>query len=298
MHRSLVRWSMLLTGLAIVATTSRALAQNPNVDFGTFVQGQLSAHAEQLFGFRRPLTESALGPYDGPDNLQAITVAPGLQVSLVSSVVASAADQIAFWPNDENPTHVFVCDEETSTPSVQRVDLSGPANANVTTIVTGLSSCDPVRRTAVGHHHRGRGSGADGGLYELIDPANINTAINVSDRGRWHDQRSAASGETQGRRTASRGKGIAVAADGTMIYGDELAPSGGNAGGGVYKFVPSIPFQGGAAITVPGQSPLAAGTHLRPARRRVGLVELGPGRRDRQGRVGGRRPERHQCRRR
>ena len=45
-----------------------------------------------------------------------------------------------------------------------------------------------------------------------------------------------------------------------MIYGDELAPSGGNAGGGIYKFVPAIPFQGSGPITVPAQSPLASGT--------------------------------------
>ena len=54
---------------------------------------QLSAHAEQLFGVRHPLGESALGPYDGSDNLQAIQVADGLHVSLVSSCVAG--DQ---WP--------------------------------------------------------------------------------------------------------------------------------------------------------------------------------------------------------
>ena len=53
---------------------------------------------------------------------------------------------------------------------------------------------------------------------------------------------------------------FAIKPDGTMIYGDELAPSGGNAGGGIYKFVPAIPFPGGGPITVPAQSPLASGT--------------------------------------
>ena len=53
---------------------------------------------------------------------------------------------------------------------------------------------------------------------------------------------------------------FAIRPDGTMIYGDELAPSGGNAGGGIYKFVPAIPFQGGGPITVPAQSPLASGS--------------------------------------
>jgi hypothetical protein len=34
---------------------------------------------------------------------------------------------------------------------------------------------------------------------------------------------------------------FAIRQDGTMIYGDELAPSGGTAGGAIYKFVPSVP---------------------------------------------------------
>lgn len=121
-------------------------AKNPKVDFGSYVQDQLSARAEQLFGFRRPLKESALGPYDGADNLQAIQVAPGLQVSLVSIVVASAADQIAFWPDDVSPRYVFVCDEETSDPAVQRIDLLGPASAKGTT----SDSSHLVKRQSVG----------------------------------------------------------------------------------------------------------------------------------------------------
>lgn len=147
MKRNWIRATMLLSAATVLATTSRTLAQNPHRDFGAFVEAQLSDHAEELFGFRRPLERSALGPYDGADNLQAIEVAAGLRVSLISNVTASAADQIALWPNDDRPTHLFVCDEETSNPSVQRIDLSRPAGANATTIVTGLSSCDPVRRT-------------------------------------------------------------------------------------------------------------------------------------------------------
>jgi hypothetical protein len=53
---------------------------------------------------------------------------------------------------------------------------------------------------------------------------------------------------------------FAIRPDGTMIYGDELAPTAGNAGGGIYKFVPAIPFQGAGPITVPAQSPLVSGS--------------------------------------
>src|SRR6185312_10822682 len=101
---------------------------------------------------------------------------------LVSSSTASAADQIGLWPNDEHPTHLFVCDEETSTPAVQRIDLSRPAGSNATTIVTGLSSCDPVRRTPWGTIIVAEEAGATGGLYEIFDPVSITTPIVVTNR--------------------------------------------------------------------------------------------------------------------
>src|SRR6185295_4355417 len=158
-------------------------------------------------------------PYGGPDNLQAIQVAPGLHVSLVSSGVASAADQIALWPDDDNPTHLFVCDEETSNPAVQRVDLSRPANSNVTTIVTGLISCDPVRRTPWGTIIVAEEAGATGGFYELFDPVHITTAINVTDRldGTTTDSIHLAKRKAVGSLSF---ESFAIKEDGTMIYGD------------------------------------------------------------------------------
>lgn len=259
MSRSLIRTCVLVTCLAAVAMTSRATAQrNSPIDFGAFVAAQLSENSEELFGIERPLKKSALGPYDGPDSVQAIQVAEGLRVSLVSSGVASAADQIALWPNDNRPTHVFVCAEETTNPAVQRVDLAKPANANATTIVTGLSSCDPVRRTPWGTIIVAEEAGATGGLYEIFDPVHITAPIDVSDR---------AAGTTSDPLHLVKRKAVgslsfesfAIKPDGTIIFGDELSPSGGNAGGGIYKFVPAIPYQGGGLVTVPALSPLASG---------------------------------------
>jgi secreted PhoX family phosphatase len=235
------------------------MAKNPHADFGAFVQAQLNEHSEELFGFRHPLEKSALGPYDGPDNVQAIQVAPGLHVSLVSSVTASAADQIALWPDDDRPTYLFVCDEETSDPAVQRIDLSRPADSNATTIVTGLTSCDPVRRTAWGTIVVAEEAGATGGLYELIDPVHITTPIKVLSRatGTTSDPLHLVKRKSVG---SVSYESLAIKGDGTMIYGDELAPNSGNAGGAIYKFVPAIPFTGGGPITVPAQSPFASGT--------------------------------------
>ena len=254
MVRSLVRFSGLVCVLALAGLTARTSA----ADFGAWVRDQLSAHSEQLFGFRHPLEQSALGPYDGADNTKAIVVADGLKVSLVSSAVASATDQIAFWPDDDNPRYVFICDEETSDPAVQRVDLTLPPGANVTKIVTGLSSCDPVRRTPWGTILVGEEAGLTGGLYELIDPASINAPIAVTNRatGATSDPAHLVKRKAVGSLSF---ESLAIKDDGSFIYGDELAPSGGNNGGGIYKFVPTFPFQGGGPIAVASASPLDSG---------------------------------------
>jgi len=261
MRKSFFGVGILAAGLAAIALPVGTRARDrAHRDFGSFVESQLADHSDALFGIKFPLLESALGPYDGPDNLQAIEVAPGLRVSLVSSSVASAADQIALWPDDDNPAFLFVCDEETSVPAVQRVDLSRPPGSNATTIVTGLSSCDPVRRTPWGTIIVAEEAGATGGFYELIDPAHINTVITVSDRtlGTTSDPLHLVKRQAVGSLSF---ESFAIRPDGTMIYGDELAPTGGTAGGGIYKFVPQFPYVGsGVPITVPAQSPLASGT--------------------------------------
>src|SRR5919198_2733574 len=236
MRRSLTFTCALAGCLALAVFGARPMADSANTDFGVFIADQLRERSMQLFGISRPLAESVRGPYDGTDNTKAIQVAPGLTVSLVSRAAASAADQIAMWPDDENPAYLFVCDEETSNPAVQRVDLSLPPGSNATTVVTGLSSCDPVRRTPWGTIIVAEEAGATGGLYEIIDPVNIAAPINVSNR---------ASGTTSDPAHLVKRKpvgslsfeSIAIRADGTMIYGDELAPGAvatGSAGGAIY----------------------------------------------------------------
>ena len=261
MRRSMMLACTLSAGLAVAVVAVHATADSPKADFGLFIADQLRAHSEQLFGFTHPLPESVPGPYDGADNTKAIEVAAGLTVSLVSSSVASAADQIALWPDDQNPTHLFVCDEETSNPAVQRVDLSAPPGSNATTIVTGLLSCDPVRRTPWGTIIVAEENGADGGLYEILDPLAINSPITVNNR---------ATGATSDANHLVKRKAVgglsfesfAIRPDGTMIYGDELAPSGGAAGGALYKFVPDFPYSGTGQppVTQPQLSPLVSGT--------------------------------------
>src|SRR5262249_36222358 len=207
---------------ALAVPVARPAAESQHTDFGLFVADLLREHSQPLFGISRPLAESVLGPYDGIDNTRAIQVAPGLTVSLVSSSTASAADQIAMWPDDANPTHLFVCDEETSNPAVQRVDLSLPPAVNATTIVTGLISCDPVRRTPWGTIIVAEEAGATGGLYEIFDPVHITTPINVTNRATGANSDPLHLVKRQAVGSLSF-ESFAIKHDGTMIYGDELA---------------------------------------------------------------------------
>ncbi len=255
MKRILWLWgAVAATGVAIYLGPS--VLATDDIDWGLFVQNQLNERSELLFGVGTPLNRSALGPFTGPDSTRALRVAPGLQVSLVSSAVHPSTDQIALWPNDTSPTHLFVCDESTSNPAVQRVDLSQPPGSNATTILTGITACDPIRRTPWGSITVAEET-TTGGLYEIMNPLSIHSPIAVTNR---------VTGATTDARVVKRKavgqlswEGNPVLPDGTMIFGDELRPGGGNPGGGIYKFVPDFPFTTGAIITDPSASPFASG---------------------------------------
>ena len=249
--------SWVAVATAGVCLAGTLLAEGPAFDFGLYVQRQLRAHSDQLFGIVAPLDESALGPYAGANSALAILLAKPLKATVVSTAVNASADQIALWPDDDNPAYLYVCDESTSNPAVERVDLSKPANANVTTILTGLSSCDPVRRTPWGSIVVAEEAGLTGGFYEILDPASIGAPIAVTDR---------ATGTTSDARVVKRQavgslswEGIVILPDGTMYFGDELRPGGGVPGGGIYKFVPTFPYNGAGQITNPAASPFADG---------------------------------------
>ena len=144
---------------AIAGVRAQDNERNDGRDFGLQVQHWLHASAPRLFGIVHPLEESAVGPYAGTDvNGASVEVAQSLRVRVISSAVHPQADMIAFWPNDDEPTAVYVCIEAgAGDPAVQRVDLSGNPSSNARTILRGLVSCDPIRRTAWGTGTRGRG---------------------------------------------------------------------------------------------------------------------------------------------
>jgi hypothetical protein len=244
-----------LAAAAALSLGPRLFADD-DVDWGLHVQNELNDRSEQLFGVGTPLRRSALGPFTDADSTHAIRVAQGLHVSLVSSAVHFSTDQIVLWPNENHPTHLFVCDESSSNPAVERVDLSKPAASNATTILTGIVACDPIRRTPWGSLIAAE-EATDGGVYEIMNPLSINAPIAVTNR---------ATGATSDPRVAKRKalgqlawEGNPVLPDGTIIFGDELRPGGGNPGGAIYKFVPAMAYGGSGVITNPDSSPFVAG---------------------------------------
>jgi Alkaline phosphatase PhoX len=246
---------------------SALAAAGADGDFGLTVARLLNVSSAALFGIQKPLQDSALGPFTGPDNTQALEVAKSLLVSVISNITDPDADMIALWPNDEHPTHLFVCVENSfdgdSNPdviSVQRVDLSGNPDSNAQTIVKGLSSCDPIHRTPWGTLIVGKEAGETGGFYEILDPLTIANPIIVLSRsaGTTSDSQHMVKRQAVGSLSF---EGIVILEDGTTYFGDENRPSSGKAGGGVYKFVPDEHYDSNAGIiTDPAQSPFASGT--------------------------------------
>jgi len=247
----------LVVGLiAIVVVVGTALAALD--DWGLDRQTQLQNKSEPLFGVGQPLTKSSTTDLTTAQALAnpagLITVAKGLKVNVVSAGKAAPnIDQMILWPKS-NPQYVIGCNEEgIAQPALQKISL---ATGAATTIASGLSDCDPVRATPWGTVLFGEENGSVGAMYELIDPlsvvgATINNVTGVSS-------------SPNIRRVNALGflsfEGLGILGNGVTYYGDELSASNGAPAGAYYKFVPTTPWAGGAAIASLDQSPYASGT--------------------------------------
>lgn len=232
-------------------------------DFGLRVEHQLRAHSNQLFGVTQPIAASSTQSMDAATaeaNPTALaTFAKGLRARVVTSAGNAGAniDMMALWPDDESATHLIACNEQgVAQPAIQRIRLS---DGLVETILTGMISCDPVRRTPWGTIIVGEESGADGWLLELIDP--LGTSNVLFDRGNGTFMGGVGAGNFAARPAVGRlsWEGIALYPNGVMYYGDENRPSNGTAGGAYFKFIPATPWAGGAPIVNLADSPLTAG---------------------------------------
>lgn len=254
------RIGILALGLALGAAHAQA------GDFGVLRDAVLGASAPLLFGVGAPVGASSTASIDAQtanaDPRKLATVARGLSVRVVSASPALGAniDQMVPWPDASRPQYLIVCNEEgAAQPGVQRVRLSDGA---VETMLTGTIACDPVRATPWGTLLVGEENGATGRLIEILDPLDVTNVIYDRATGLATDGQGGSgaanvvSREAPGRLSF---EGIALYVSGVMYYGDENRPSQGAAGGAYFKFVPTTPWTGGAAITDPAQSPLASG---------------------------------------
>lgn len=283
MRRSRPTWALLGFGL---------LASGPALatDFGELMQKQLESGSSRLFGFTKPLAESATMPSGyarapGQPATEHVLLAKGLQVRYLTRNAADKTDQMAFWPTDATPTHLITCIEEFErqvigtfpngtekyNPSVQRIRLS---DGKVETILRGMAGCDGIRRTPWGTIIATEETG-DGQIYELMNPLQL-TDLTLTGRGtsELFDPTGANVTDTTSKVAVRDAlpkmawEGLAVTPQGVVIAGDELRPGSytdsrtgtrDTDGGALFKFIPAIPASGQPVSSL-NQSPLATGS--------------------------------------
>ncbi len=257
-----------LIGAAITTVSVGALA----TDFGRKIEKLLKEHASKLYGIEAPLYKGFtdnVSREPGQAATDLIKLAPGLKASILTRQVANSVDMLAFWPNDDRPSHLVVCiegDRETIkdkklNPSVQRVDID---TGEVETILRGMSSCDGIRRTPW-NTILATEEESDGAAYEILEPLET-TEHSIIDRSSGAVVNSEGKPATAiARRSAlptMAWEGLDITHEGVVVAGDELRP--GTAaldldGGSIYKFIPATPYDGGEIKTLE-DSPLVAGS--------------------------------------
>jgi secreted PhoX family phosphatase len=196
----------------------------------------------------RPVAASSTESIDAAtaeaDPTALVTVAKGLSVSVVaaSAELGANIDMMAPWPDDVNPTHLIVCNEQgTNQPGVQRIDLS---DGSVETILTGTSSCDPAHRTAWGTVIVAEEAGSSGWMLEIANP--LETTGVMFDRSTGTISGGIGTDNVVARPAVGHTsfEGVALYDSGVMYYGDENRPFQGTPGGAYFKFVPATPWDG------------------------------------------------------
>jgi Alkaline phosphatase PhoX len=246
--------AVLLLAIAGAATA----AVMADGDFGQQTHDQLANQANLLFGVGKPIEASStvdLTQAQALANPSAlVTMAKGLDVKVVTAgKAAPVLDQMVLWPQS-SPSYIIAINEEgPGEPGLQKINL---ATGAATTIVSGTDSGDPVRVTPWGTVLFGEEAGDTGGMYELIDPLSV--------EGATINRTTGVSSSPKIRRVNALGfnsfEGLAILPNGVTYYGNELSANAGAPGGAYYKFVPTTPWAGGAAITSLDQSPYVSGS--------------------------------------
>jgi hypothetical protein len=255
-----------ITATAVVAATGAAAAST--FSFGIFRDHQLANLSDPLFGVGKPLARSSteqISQQDAQaDPTRLATLAKGLHAKVVTTQGPLSDDQISLWPNSRHPSYLIACNEEgTSHPGLVRIEL---ATGEVSTIVTGTTSCDPTRRTPWGTILFGEeaGGGESGGrLYELIDPLHTTNVTLDRATGQFTGGVGAQNLVTRSDLGRAGFEGLGVLPDGTTYLDADdtgVGPKNGGPGDSYFKFVPDHPFQGSKPITDLSESPLASGS--------------------------------------
>jgi Bacterial protein of unknown function (DUF839) len=288
--KRMVKWGLSAAKVGLAASILAAPAVSAQasefdgfdgLDFGALVQRGLERSSLVWFGVGKPLKESAAptsGPYrTAAQNASAqVLLAEGLKAEYVTRNAGNAADMFAFWPSDENPTHLVFCIEgdredlgvplpgagvNKLNPGVQRIRLS---TGSVDTLVRGTDSCDGIRRTPWGTILFTE-EASDGGAYEIIDPLNvINHTITNRAAGTIIDETGVITTKVIKRPAlpTMAWEGIGILPSGVLYAGDELRPGTAtpNAdGGAMFKFIPVNVRTATTPITMLSESPFAAG---------------------------------------
>lgn len=277
-----------MTGLAVamaaaMSSSGIALADDHyehmnGKDFGSQVERLLKAKSEKLFGFERPLEESApatSGDYRTADQKASdqVLLAHGLRAHYLTREAGNKTDMMALYPAAA-PTHLVSCVEgnrevigtnadgsDKYNPSVQRINLQTGA---VETILRGMSRCDGIRTTPWGTILATEESG-DGIAVEILDPLTT-TEETMLDRGLPGMPGLSTNEDKITKRYAMptmSWEGLTVLESGVVIGGDELRPGSHGAdtdGGAIFKFMPDTPRFDDGMISSLAQSPLVSGS--------------------------------------
>jgi secreted PhoX family phosphatase len=252
----------------VAAAVATALSAGA-ADFGQKVEALAKSQAFTLFGVAGTLGASSSLQRTAAEleanPASALTVAPGLSVRVVSAAanLAPNMDQMVLWPDDVNPTHLIACNEQGGTEvAVQRITLATGAVENIlaagTAAAPGMSTCDPVRKTPWGTIIVGEETGGGGRLFEILDPL-ATTNVTVTGSGAATTTSDPAHVQFLPNVGTLSWEGLALLPNGVMYMTDESRPGAGVMGGGMFKFIPTNLWTGGAAITNLAASPFASG---------------------------------------
>jgi hypothetical protein len=234
-----------------------------SLDFGETVDALARLQAIKLFGVLAPLRESSARSLSAAEvnanPARILTVAQGLKVRTVSAAanLGAVTDQMVLWPDGRKPTHLIVCNESNATTvAVQRVSLKTGVAEDI--IKSGVSTCDPVRKTPWGTILVGEETGGGGRLFEILDPLHT-TGVTVTGSGAATVSSDPAHVVFRPAVGTLSWEGLALFPNGVLYMTDESRPGLGNPGGGIFKFIPGTLWNGGAPIASLAASPLAGG---------------------------------------